>query len=80
MREARIARARHERPIVLFGVVNGGDDLILLGPSVDETLFVAGRINRLELFTEPAEHFVLPLDRERRWAKDEDALDGFAEL
>src|SRR5262245_36516349 len=52
--------------VVLLGVVNRGDDEVFLRPRVDKALLVTRRINRLELLAEPAKHFVLPLNRQRR--------------
>ena len=66
--------------VVLLGVVNRGDDLVGPLPGIGELLLVHRRENDVERLAKPAEHFVLPLDRQRRRAKDEDALNGLAEL
>src|SRR5438552_14130925 len=54
--------------IVLFGIVERGDDLPRAVPGVDELLLIDGREDDVERFAKPAEQLVLPLDRQRRWA------------
>ena len=49
-------------------------------PGVDELLLIDGREDDVERLAEPAEQFVLPLDRQRRGAEDQHAVDGLAEL
>jgi len=66
--------------VVLLGVVQGGDDLRLALPEVEELLLVVARVDDLEALAEEADQLVLPLNRERRWDKDEHALDRLAEL
>ena len=66
--------------VVLLGVVNGGDDLVGPLPGIGELLLVHGREDDVERLAEPAQHFVLPLDRQRRRAEDEDAVNGLAEF
>ena len=66
--------------IVLFGVVERGDDLRRAMPGIDELLLIDGREDDVERFAEPAEQFVLPLDRQRRGAEDQHPVDGLAEL
>ena len=63
-----------------LGVVHGRYDLGGPLPRVYELLLVHGREDDLELLAEPPLHFVLPLDRQRSRAEDEDPLDGAAEL
>ena len=66
--------------VVLLGVVERGDDLGVSLPGVDELLLVDGGEDDVERLAEPAEQFVLPLDRQRGRAEDQDAIDGLAEL
>ena len=49
-------------------------------PGIDELLLIDGREDDVERFAKPAEQFVLPLDRQRRRAQDQHAVDGLAEL
>ena len=49
-------------------------------PGVDELLLIDGREDDVERLAEPAEQLVLPLDRQRRRAEDQHAVDGLAEL
>src|SRR5437879_1677745 len=49
--------------VLLLGVVDGGDDLGVPLPGVDELLLVDGRKHHRELFAEPTLELVLPLDR-----------------
>ena len=49
-------------------------------PGVDELLLIDGGEDDVERLAEPAQQLVLPLDRQRRRAEDEHALDGLAEL
>jgi hypothetical protein len=66
--------------VILLGVVKGGDDLIASFPRVRQLLPVDGREDDVECLTEPALHFVLPLDRQRGGAQDQDAINRFAQL
>jgi len=43
-------------------------------------LLVDRGVDHVERLAEPAEELVLPLNRQRGWAKDQDAIDGLAEL
>ncbi len=66
--------------VILLGVVEGGDDLVASLPGVRQLLLVDGREDDVERLAEPALHFVLPLDRQRRRAQDQDAVNRLAEL
>ena len=60
---------------VLLGVVQRGDDLGAPLPGIDKLLLVNGGKDDVERLAEPALHFVLPLDRQRRRAQDQHTLD-----
>ena len=66
--------------VILLGVVQGGDDLVASLPRVRQLLLIDGREDDVERLAEPALHFVLPLDRQRRRAQDQDAVNRLAEL
>ena len=53
---------------------------VLRCQGLDELLLVHGGEDDVEGLAEPALHFVLPLDGERRRAEDQHAVDGLAEL
>ena len=66
--------------VVLLGVVERGDDLRGAMPGVDQLVLVNGGENDVKRLAKPAEHFVLPLDRQRGGAEDKHPVDGLAEL
>ena len=66
--------------IILFGVVNGSDDLCRPLPWIGQLLLVDSGKNNIERLAEPAEHLVLPLYGERRGAQDKNALNRLAKF
>lgn len=66
--------------LVLFGVIDGGDHLGRALPGIDQLLLIDGGEDHLEGFTEPAQQFVLLLQRERCWTQDQDPFNGLTQL
>jgi hypothetical protein len=64
--------------VVLLGIVDGTNHLGVTLPGIHQLLLVDRRKNEVERFPEPAEHFVLPLDRQRCRTENQNALDGLA--
>jgi len=65
---------------VLFGVVDGCDDLPLPLPEVQKLLPVVRGVNDPERLVEEAQQFVLPLDGQWRGDEDEASINRIAQL
>ena len=65
---------------ILFGVVDGRDDLRFPLPQVQELLLIVRGVNDLERLVEEPEQLVLPLDGQ--WCRDKNqaAVNGFSKL
>src|SRR5262249_17834185 len=66
--------------VLLLRVVEGGDHLCGALPRIDELLLVDCGEDDVEWLPEPTQELVLPLDRERGRAQNENPLDRLAEL
>jgi hypothetical protein len=64
--------------VVLLGVVERSNNLGRAVPGVYELLLIDGREDDVERLAEPAEQFVLPLDRQRCGAQNQYPVDGLA--
>jgi len=66
--------------ILLLGVVYRGNDLRRALPWIRQLMLIDGGKDDVEWLAKPAEHLVLPLDRKRSGAKNEDAFNRFSQL
>ena len=64
--------------ILLLGIVDGGYYLRSPLPRVRQLMLIDSGKNNVEGLAEPAKHLVLPLDRQRCRAEDQNAFDGLA--
>jgi hypothetical protein len=65
---------------VLLGIIERGDHLRGALPWIDQLLLIDCRENHVERLVEPAQQFIPPLNCQRRWTEDQDAIDRFPKL